>query len=151
MTVILSVGSENLTMRMVGKSPRAALPVFLRGAKRSTYKDAVADLKNSLCPAAQREHFYSEFDNRALRSGEDPKVYEWELENLLTKADPDLSIDAKSALVQRQFMRSLPNPIKPKLLEHNRTPNFEEMLAYTTVSCNQGLHITWEFMLCCCE
>lgn len=90
------------------------------------------------------EHFYSELDNRALRS---PGVYEWELENRLTKADRGLSSDAKSALVQRQFMRSLPNPIKPKLLEHNRTPSVEEMLAYTTVSCDQGLHITWEFRL----
>ena len=58
-------------------------------------------------------------------------VGKWELENLLTKADLDLSNDAKSALVQRQLMGSLPNPIKLKLLEHNPTPNVEEMLAFT--------------------
>ena len=108
------------------------LPAFRRGkaashfyaipvAKRANYKDAVAEFKKSLCPAAQREQFYTEFENRAHRSGEDPAVYKWELENLVTKAYPDLSSDAKSALVQRQFMRGLPNPIKLKLLEHNPT------------------------------
>ena len=117
------------------------LPAFLRGkaashfyaipvAKRANYKDAVAELKKSLCPAAQREQFYTEFENRAPRSGEDPAVYKWELENLLTKADPNLASDAKSALVQRQFMRGQPNPIKLKLLEHNPTPNLEEMLSF---------------------
>ena len=118
------------------------LPAFLRGraashfyaipvAKCATYKDAVAELKKSLCPAAQCEQFYSEFENRALRSGEDPRVSKWELENLLTKADPALSSDSKSTLVQCQFMGGLPNPIKLKLLEHNPTPNVEEMLAFT--------------------
>ena len=119
------------------------LPAFLREkaashfyaipvVKRANYKDAaVAELKKSLCPAAQREQFYTEFENRALRSGKDPGVHKWELENLLTKADTDLSSDAKSALVQRQFMRGLPNPIKLKLLEHNPTPNLEEMLSFT--------------------
>ncbi len=45
------------------------LPAFLRGkaashfyaipaAKRTTYKDAVAELRKSLCPAAQRETFF---------------------------------------------------------------------------------------------
>lgn len=117
------------------------LPAFLRGKaashfyaipveKRATYKDAVAELKKSLCPAAQREKFYSDFENRPLRSGEDPAVYKWELENLLAKADPELSDDAKTALVQRQFMKGLPNTIKHKLLEHNPTPNLEEMLSF---------------------
>ena len=91
----------------------------------------MAELKNSLCPAAQREQFYTDFENRALRSGEDPGVCKWELENLLTKVNPDLSNNAKSTLVQRQFMRGLPSPIKLKLLEHNPTPNLEEMLSFT--------------------
>jgi hypothetical protein len=65
--------------------------VFLRGkaashfyaipAERCTkHKDAVAELKKSLCPAAQRETFYTLFESHALRTGEDLGVYKWELE-----------------------------------------------------------------------
>ena len=82
------------------------LPAFLRDKaashfyaiaedRRKTYKDAVAELRLSLCPAAQRETFYAQFERRVLRTGEDPAVYKWELENLLAKADPELPEDAK--------------------------------------------------------
>jgi Tfp pilus assembly protein PilW len=50
-----------------------------------------------------------------LRTGEDPSVYKWELEQLLEKADPNL---AKSALLSRQFMRGLSSSIRRKLLAH---------------------------------
>ena len=117
------------------------LPAFLSGKatshfyaipaeRRTKYKDAVAELKKSLCPAAQRETFYALFESRALRTGEDPSVYKWELENLLAKADPELSDDAKTALIHRQFMKVLPNILKLKLLEHNPTPNLAEMLSF---------------------
>ena len=49
----------------------------------------------------------------------------------MAKADPELSNDAKTALIQRQFMKGLPDTIKHKLLEHNPTPNIEEMLSFT--------------------
>ncbi len=118
------------------------LPAFLRGeaashfyaipaAKCTTYKDAVAELRKSLCPAAQRETFFAQFEVRSLRTGEDPAVYKWELEQMLDTADPDLSTDAKTALVQRQFMKGLPNVLKFKLLEPNPTPTLEEMLSFT--------------------
>ena len=117
------------------------LPAFLRAKaashfyaipteRRKKYKDAVAELKKSLCPAAQRETFYVLFESCALRTGEDPGVYKWELENLLAKADPELSDDAKTALIHRQFMKGLPNILKLKLLEHNPTPNLDEMLSF---------------------
>ena len=54
----------------------------------------------------------------------------WELENLLAKADPELSDDAKTALIHRQFMKGLPNVLKLKLLEHNSTPNLDKMLSF---------------------
>ena len=38
--------------------------------RRTKYKDAVAELKKSLCPAAQCETFYALFESRALRTGE---------------------------------------------------------------------------------
>ncbi len=118
------------------------LPAFLRGkaashfyaipaAKRTTYKDAIAELRKSLCPAAQRETFFAQFEVRSLRTGVDPAVYKWELEQMLDKAEPDLSTDAKTALVQRQFMKGLPDVLKFKLLEHNPTPTLEEMLSFT--------------------
>ena len=50
---------------------------------------------------------------------------------MLDKADPDLSSDAKTALVQRQFMKGLPNILKFKLLEQNPTPTLEETLSFT--------------------
>lgn len=117
------------------------LPAFLRGRAashfyaippdhRAKYADAVAELKKSLCPAAHRETFYAQLEQRTLRAGEDPAVYRWELENLLAKADPTLSADARVALIQRQFMKGLPPLIKLKLLEHNPTPSLEEMLSF---------------------
>ena len=83
------------------------LPAFLRGraasnyyaipeGERRTYKDAVKSMRRALCPAqAKRENFFAEFAQRHLRPEEDPSVYKWELENVLTKADPSLSNDAK--------------------------------------------------------
>ena len=117
------------------------LPAFLRGKaashfyaipaeKRTKFVDAVAELRKSLCPAVQRETFYALFESRVLRAGEDPAVYKWELENLLAKADPELADGGKTALIQRQFMKGLPNLLKLKLLEHNPTPTLEEMLAF---------------------
>jgi hypothetical protein len=41
----------------------------------------------------------------------DPSVYMWELEQLLEKADPNLAVEAKSALLSRQFMCGLPSSI----------------------------------------
>ena len=74
------------------------LPAFLRGQaashfyaipaeQRATCTTAVTESKKSMCPAANRKNFYAEFESRTLRSGEDPAVYKWELENLLAKAD----------------------------------------------------------------
>ena len=117
------------------------LPAFLIGQAashfyaipeddRKTYATAVKGLTRAMCPAAKRENFYAEFEDRVLRPGEDPAVYKWELENILEKADPTLSGDAKKALVSRQFMRGLPGTIKIKLLEHDATPTLETMLSF---------------------
>jgi hypothetical protein len=92
--------------------------------RRTKYKDAVAELKKSLCPAAQCETFY------ALSKIVPSEQVKLELENLLAKADPELSDDAKTALIHRQFMKGLPNVLKLKLLEHNSTPNLEKMLSF---------------------
>jgi hypothetical protein len=65
-----------------------------------------------------------------LRIGEDPSVYKWELEQLLEKADLNLAVEAKSALLSRQFMRGLSSSIRRKPLAHNTTPTLSEMLSF---------------------
>ena len=80
------------------------LSAFLRGQpashfyaipeeKRSSYYDAVTELKKAMCPDAHRENFFAEFEQRLLRPGEDPAVFKWELGEILRKADPSLSED----------------------------------------------------------
>ena len=55
------------------------LPAFLRwqaashfqaipSAQRASYADAIAALKQAMCPATHRENFYAEFESRTLRS-----------------------------------------------------------------------------------
>lgn len=118
------------------------LPAFLRGraasnfyaipeGERRTYKDAVKAMQRALCPKAKRENFFAEFELRILRPEEDPSVYKWELENILSKADSTLSNDAKTALLTRQFSRGLPPTLKLKMLEHNPTPTLDEMVEFT--------------------
>ena len=76
--------------------------------ERKEYKSAVKGLTEALCPTANREVYYREFESRLLRPGEDPAVYKWELEQALEKADPSLDKPAK-VLLTRQFMKGLPN------------------------------------------
>ena len=94
-------------------------PVTFMLFRHSTYADAVASMRRVLCPQANRENFFAEFESRILRPEEDPSVYKWELENILSKADSTLSADAKTALLTRQFSRDLPPSLKLKMLEHN--------------------------------
>ncbi len=126
------------------------LPAFLRGraasnfyaipeGERRTYKDAVKSMRRALWPQAKREKFFAEFEQRHLRPEEDPSVYKWELENTLTKANPSLSTDGKTALLTRQFSKGLPPTIKLKMLEHNPTPSLDEMVEFTQ----------WFRALCC--
>ena len=89
---ILSVGSENFDACCDANGWEVVeyrddkilkLPAFLRGKAASHFyaipvaKRAIIikmlwqNLKKSLRPAAQREQFYTEFENRALRSGKE--------------------------------------------------------------------------------
>jgi hypothetical protein len=73
-----------------------------------------------------------------LRPEEDPSMYKWELENILSKADPCLSNDTKTALLTRQFSKGLPPTLKLKMLEHNPTPTLDEMVEFTQRFCELG-------------
>ena len=161
MMAISTRGCANSTLvapRTAGKSPKprttnssncqrffvvgllATFILYLRMLASLT-KDAVAALRQALCPLAKRENYFAEFEQRRLRSEEDPSVYKWELENILSKADPSLPPDAKTALLSRQFMKGLPDAIKFKLLEHNPTPTLDEMMKFTQRFRAVGNHV----------
>ena len=117
------------------------IPAFLRGQaashfytipeeKRSSYTDAVKELKKAMCPAAHCDNFFAEFEHRLLHPGEDPAVFKWELGEILRKADLSLSEDVRKALLTRQFLRGLPHTLKIKMLEHDPTPTLEGMLQF---------------------
>ena len=123
---------------------RLKLPAFLRGRaacnfyaipeeERRTYDDAVKSMRRALCPQAKRENFLAEFEQRKFRPEEDPSVYKWELEKILSKADPSLSNNAKTALLTRQFsiLEGSTNDVKIEMLEHNLTPTLDEMVEFT--------------------
>ena len=57
-------------------------------------------------------------------------LFLWALEDILSKANPDLSDAAKQALLGRQFLRGLPNEIKLLLLEHGPTPKLTSMVEF---------------------
>ena len=117
------------------------LPAFLRGPaaahfhslgdeQRQSYAALTQHLKDALCPRVDREKFYSTFDHRKLRPDEDPSLLLWDLEDLLSKADPDLSAAARTALLERQFIKSLPPALRLRLLEYNPTPSLSDMRAF---------------------
>ena len=104
------------------------LPAFLRGKaashfyaipaeKRTKFVDAVAELRKSLSRL-----FNTKLSMRCLKV-----VF---FSDLLAKADPELADGGKTAMIQHQFIKGLPNLLKLKLLEHNPTPTLEEMLAF---------------------
>ena len=49
----------------------------------------------------------------------------------MSKADPSLSNDAKTALLTRQFSKGLPTTLKLKMLHYNSTPTLDEMVEFT--------------------
>ena len=75
--------------------PVAAYFHSLADAQKDTYAYLLAFLRDCLCPVVDRERFYAEFESRHLRPNEDPSLFPWALEDILSKADPDLSDVAK--------------------------------------------------------
>ena len=117
------------------------LPAFLRGQaashfyalddeSRGSYAVVVKALKEAMCPPASREVYFSDFETRWLKAGEDPSVYKWELEQILLKADPEIDEAAKTALLTRQFMKGIPKNIRIKLLENDPAPSLAKMVSF---------------------
>ena len=95
------------------------------------YETLQAHLEASLCPPAEREHHYRQFESSSLRPGEDPAVFRWELEELLRVADPGLNETQRLPLISRQSMRGLPPTIQVKLLESDPVPTLDKMLSFS--------------------
>ena len=117
------------------------LPAFLRGPASSyyfslaaehkdTYAHLIAQLKKVLCPVVARERYFAEFEHRCLRPNEGPSLFLWDLREVLLKADPDLSDDAQTALLSRQFMKGLTDDLRLRLLEHDSTPTLQTMVDF---------------------
>ena len=75
----------------------------LSDEETSTYQHLKTNLQASLCPTAEREQRYRQFESRCLCPGEDPAVHRWELEEMLNMADATLTTDQRKVLLTRQF------------------------------------------------
>ena len=117
------------------------LPAFLHGPaavyfdslaeeEKDTLPHLLASLQQCFTPAADREKFYQDFEQQALRTSEDPSLYLWLLKDLLRHAEPDLSADTFNALLRRQFMKGLPCPLWIHLLESDPTPDLAKMVSF---------------------
>ena len=124
-------------------------PAFLRGpevahfhglteAQKESYANLTKHLKDALYPRVDREKFYSAFDHRKLRPDADPSLLLWDLKDLLSKVDPDLSAEAYTALPERQFMKILPPTICLHLQESNLKPSLPDMHAF--IQCHHAVH-----------
>lgn len=80
------------------KDRAAAYFYTLPNGERDTYEKLVRNLKSSICPAVERETFFSQFERRKLRPGEGPSVFLWHLQGLLEKTDPNMAEATKTAL-----------------------------------------------------
>ena len=117
------------------------LPAFLQGPAatfydtladeaKDTYAHLTASLRDCFKPSVQCEHYYEEFHSQELRPSENPSLFLWRLQELLRTAEPDLSEDAFTALLRRQFMRGLPRDLRLKLLESDPTPDLDKMVQF---------------------
>ena len=86
------------------------LPAFLRGEaanhfdalteeRRSSYVAVTKALKLATCSVASKEVFYAEFEVRMLNSGEDLSVYNWKLEQMFPRAEPNSEAGAITILL----------------------------------------------------
>ena len=115
------------------------MPAFLRGIaptqfyalsrdQEDSYGTVVRNLKAAFCPAVCREIFYANFSDRRKRT---TLFFLHSLREILEKADPNLSIDAKEAILARQFLTGLPLAMWLKLLEHNPIPHLAKVLSFS--------------------
>ena len=112
------------------RGPAAAHFHGLTEAQKESYANLIKHLKDALCPRVEREKFCSAFGHRKLRPDEDPSLLLWDLEDLLSKASPELSPEARTALLERQFMISLPPKIRLRLQKSNPTPSLPDTRAF---------------------
>lgn len=79
--------------------PAASYFDSLAAEEKDTLPHLLASLKKCFAPTVDREKFYRDFDQQALRPSEDPSLFLWRLKDLLRNAEPDLSDGALDALL----------------------------------------------------
>ena len=136
------------------------LPAFLRGQassyfhtlkgdEKDTYEHLTSALHKCFCPKVAGEQHYRRFKQRALRPNEDPLLFLWDLRQLLDRADPELTEDAKTALPSRQFIKGLPSTLFLRLLESDPTPNLAKMTEVVHHFRANGCDETHDFAAVC--
>jgi len=124
------------------RSPASSYYFSLAAQHKDTYAHLTTQLQKVLCPVVSREHYFAEFEHRCLRPNEDPSLFLWDLRQILLKADPDLSEDAQTALLSRQFMKGLTDDLQLRLLEHDPTPTLKSMEEFVQRHC--AIHLGCE-------
>ena len=94
---------------------RSLMPTRVRQLKKGSCE--------SLCPFLTQKNYFVEFERKTLLPSEDLSLFLWELENILTKADPDMKEEAKDSLLCCQFLKGLSGDLRLRLLEHDPTPS----------------------------
>ena len=102
----------------------------MKGDEKDSYAHLTSALRKCFCPKVAREQHYHEFERCVLKPNEDPSLFLWDLRQLLDRADPDLTEDAKTALLSRQFMKGLPSTLGLRLLESDPTATLAKMTEF---------------------
>ena len=121
----------------------------LKGDEEDTYEHLTLALRKSFCPEVASEQQYREFQQSAIRPNEDPLLFLWDLHQLLDRADPVLTEDAKTALPSRQFIKGLPSTLFLRLLESDPTPNLAKMTEVVHHFRANGCDETHDFAAVC--
>jgi len=103
---------------------------MLKDVKKDSYAHLISALHKCSCPKVAREQHYHELEQCVLRPNEEPSLFLWDLRQLLDRGDPDLTEDAKTALLSRQFTKGLPCTLWPCLLESDSTPTLAKMTEF---------------------
>ena len=102
----------------------------LKDGEKDTYAHLTLALRKCFSLKVACEQHYHEFKQLLHRPNEDPSLFLWDLRQLLYRTDPDLTEDAKTALLSRQFMNGLPTTLCLHLLESDPTSTFTKMTEF---------------------
>ena len=73
--------------------------------QKDSFVHLVEHICAALCPAVDREKHYTVSEQCHLRPLEDPSLFLWDLKDLLSKADPQLAVDARDTFLSIIYER----------------------------------------------